>query len=779
MNKNIFRILFVATGILIGVLTVGAIPTPALAASPPVAYYGLTGDPYVDSVLSGVKWGTGSLTFSFPIATSTYGFSYGSGEPANNFKAFTAIQQDATRIILQGYSAVANLTFTEDTETDTKHAALRYGMSDAPSTAWAYYPSFSELGGDAWFNNSKGKYNSPARGNYAWMTILHETGHAMGLKHPHSTSAPFPAMPLDKDSVEYTVMSYRSYTGSGTGGYTVSNYPQTLMMYDIAALQVLYGANYNTNNGATVYTWSATTGQMSINGVAQWVPSGNKIFMTLWDGGGNDTYDLSNYSTNLIITLAPGGWTTTSATQLAALGSGRVPPGNIANAFLYQNNTASLIENAIGGSGSDSIIGNNADNILTGGPGNDSLNGGLGNNTAKYSGGVASYLVTQNSDGSWTVTDQRSGSPDGTDTLQNIQMLLFSDGPVAVSATPPVCTRSAPLVSANPTQYSDAVAGGAKNYTFTINNTDSIICGPSTFAITSVVPSGWLETTSVPSVTINPGSFGTTTTTITSAASATAGTTSISVRIINGAVSIHTVVVPVLYGIPLVCTRQPPLVTLSPSNSTVTAGSHVSYDVKVTNRDTMACPSSTFSLSSVVPSGWSENIVSNPLTIAPGLFSNAAFTVSSLSSTPDGSYPLIVNVTDTNTFGHDASGSSIYTVMTGTGGDTPVLDTAYMSLHASRVRSGNSSVLVWSVSEGLAPGISCAISPSNKIKSEYVTSIEGSNEVTSWGSPSHPITAQTVPLTSQTVFTLTCSDGVNAPAVKSAVVQMIPIVNEI
>jgi hypothetical protein len=39
------------------------------------------------------------------------------------------------------------------------------------------------------------------------------------------------------------------------------------MMYDIAAMQHLYGANYTTNAGNTVYTWSPTTGEMSINGV--------------------------------------------------------------------------------------------------------------------------------------------------------------------------------------------------------------------------------------------------------------------------------------------------------------------------------------------------------------------------------------------------------------------------------------------------------------------------------------------------------------------------------
>jgi serralysin len=38
-------------------------------------------------------------------------------------------------------------------------------------------------------------------------------------------------------------------------GYTLgsTSYPQTLMMHDIAALQTMYGANYATNGGDTVY----------------------------------------------------------------------------------------------------------------------------------------------------------------------------------------------------------------------------------------------------------------------------------------------------------------------------------------------------------------------------------------------------------------------------------------------------------------------------------------------------------------------------------------------
>ena len=426
---------------------------------PATATVSPTGDPYVDAVISGVKWAVNSFTYSFPTDASYYGSNYGSGEPSNGFEAFNAAQQNAVRAVLAMYSAVANVTFTEITETPTQHADLRYAESSTPTTAWAYYPTTSPEGGDAWFSHTY--YNTPVMGNYAFDSMIHETGHAMGLKHPQETSGAFSAMPADHDSLEYSVMSYHSYLGSGLSGYTngSTSYPQTLMMYDIAALQVLYGANYATNAGDTVYSWSPTTGQELINGFAQTTPAGNKIFMTTWDGGGNDTYDFSKYTTNLSVNLQPGGWTTVSSTQLAALGGGHHAAGNIANSLLYDNNPASLIENAIGGSGNDTITGNVANNHLTGGGGNDILNGVSGTNTADYAGNSTDYSQVQNTDGSWTVTDLRAGSPDGTDTLTNIQDLQFADGVVALGDTgTPVTpdTDTAPV--ANDDAY-EAVAG--------------------------------------------------------------------------------------------------------------------------------------------------------------------------------------------------------------------------------------------------------------------------------------------------------------------------------
>jgi serralysin len=150
------------------------------------------------------------------------------------------------------------------------------------------------------------------------------------------------------------------------------------MMYDIAALQHMYGADFTTTAGDTVYGWSPTDGTTYVNGNVAIDPGGNRIFQTIWDGGGTDTYDLSNYSTNLSINLNPGYHSVFSAVQLAYLGGGPnsgYARGNVFNALQYQGDTRSLIENAKGGSGNDDMLGNAANNVLYGNDGDDDLTG--------------------------------------------------------------------------------------------------------------------------------------------------------------------------------------------------------------------------------------------------------------------------------------------------------------------------------------------------------------------------------------------------------------------
>jgi serralysin len=401
---------------------------------PAVTSYSLTGDAYIDGLLGDYKWAVNSFSFSFPVSGSYYGNGYGSGENTNNFGAFNAVQQAAARATLNQYASVANLSFTEMTETSAKHADLRFAMSDTPSTAWAYFPTTYAEGGDSWYNNSAGYYNSPLKGNYAYTTFLHEVGHALGLEHAHEHYV----MPADRDSMEYTVMSYRSFVGgSTTSGYTNESggYAQSLMMYDIAALQHMYGANFTSYGVDTIYTWSPSTGQAFINGVGQGAPAANRIFQTIWDGGGVDTYDFSNYSTTLKIDLRPGEWTTTSANQLAKLhwDGSQFAVGNIANALLFNGDLRSLIENAIGGAANDTIVGNQGANVLSGGAGDDTILGGLGDDildggsgtdTAGYAERVSNYSVRES--GTDLIV---TGASDGTDTVRNtVELFRFADG---------------------------------------------------------------------------------------------------------------------------------------------------------------------------------------------------------------------------------------------------------------------------------------------------------------------------------------------------------------
>ena len=60
-------------------------------------------------------------------------------------------------------------------------------------------------------------------------------------------------MPVERDSMEYTVMSYRAYEGAALTGYVNETwgFAQSLMQLDIAAIQQMYGANFTTNSGAT------------------------------------------------------------------------------------------------------------------------------------------------------------------------------------------------------------------------------------------------------------------------------------------------------------------------------------------------------------------------------------------------------------------------------------------------------------------------------------------------------------------------------------------------
>ena len=218
---------------------------------------------------------------AIPRPGATYGFAYVSDANGNMVSAqrehFAPVTPDQFRVVQSALDidhrgavparagfAVEGFTQLEfDYAGPNGRGTLRFANSSDAETAYAALPG-GENGGDVWFGDS-GRF--PEVGNYDLATILHEIGHTLGLKHPH-LPRPFGAAPQDVDSLEFSVMSYRSFVGARpNAGYHAEDggFPQSFMMLDIAALQHLYGANFSVNSGNTVYNWSpdggATSGQ--------------------------------------------------------------------------------------------------------------------------------------------------------------------------------------------------------------------------------------------------------------------------------------------------------------------------------------------------------------------------------------------------------------------------------------------------------------------------------------------------------------------------------------
>jgi Ca2+-binding RTX toxin-like protein len=83
----------------------------------------------------------------------------------------------------------------------------------------------------------------------------------------------------------------------------------------------------------------------------------------------------------------------------------------------------------VGTSGHDQIEGYTGADILQGGAGSDTLNGGPGMDIARYAGRRADFTVEKTGDG-WKVTDKTGA--EGTDTLHDIETLLFADVALAL-----------------------------------------------------------------------------------------------------------------------------------------------------------------------------------------------------------------------------------------------------------------------------------------------------------------------------------------------------------
>lgn len=333
-------------------------PTPLLSSD--IAFIDAPNFGLADSLISDVRWAENTISFSFPDNDATWSpdpyTGYGPGqEPWSPlYKPLSLSNQTDFQESLAQWENVADITFELIEETQDNVGDLRIAYTEIKeldnAEAWTYLPAYGIWGGDIWVNASSSTAKREwTPGNYSFLTILHEIGHALGLEHSFED----PNFPVEKDSMSQTIMSYSAIPGDQHSWFDF--YPTTPMPLDIQAIQYVYGANTNYHNGSDVYSYS----------------DGETYHETIWDSNGNDT--ISYFGNQpAIINLQEGEGSFIGNTVNAINANESIAVPNIWIAY------DTVIENANGGQNNDTLYGNSADNILSGNEGDDILYGYAG-----------------------------------------------------------------------------------------------------------------------------------------------------------------------------------------------------------------------------------------------------------------------------------------------------------------------------------------------------------------------------------------------------------------
>ena len=308
----------------------------------------------------------------------------GDGSPTFTSAAWSAAATSAAMNAFANYEEVANVHFNVVTSIDQADFVMVLNPNTKGTYIQGNYGYFDVGGGTLVYNgvdynvDGVGVFNSTtawtdaalAKGGYGYITLIHELGHGMGLAHPHDTGGGSDIMTGVTSSSSlgaynlnqgvFTTMSYNDgwQTAPQVARRTVSSanygygWQGTLMAFDIAALQLKYGANVTSHTTDDTYALADTN-------------AAGTYYRSIWDAGGTDAITYSGSKAAHISLLAATLDYSTSGGGVVSWVTGIYGGITIANGV--------VIEKAYGGSGNDWLQGNDAANTLSGGGGSDTV----------------------------------------------------------------------------------------------------------------------------------------------------------------------------------------------------------------------------------------------------------------------------------------------------------------------------------------------------------------------------------------------------------------------
>jgi hypothetical protein len=413
---------------------------------------------YYNDLLSGHKWTTSTLTWSAP--TSSYGF-FANGATPQGFVQFSAQDIQETQYFLNYLSSIVNLHFTY-ASSGSSDIKLGYDHLTAGVGGYAYYPPTGV--GYISSNYAGGSFESP--GSNGFLTLIHEFGHLLGLKHPFDA----PVLPKSLDTTYATVESYNQFSflfGSS------ANSSQSYMPLDIAALLSMYGSavgipttNFTFQFSATAaFTYGSQNATVNIFAPFYLYDANHSVtldFSTLNNSSDYLTIDLKD----LAILYAPqGGLAYVQYNDLTSTWSD----------IQHTNATTQIFNTSISSNTHiTSIIGSPLNDTIVAGTSNCFINGGAGTDTLVYNDSFANCTLTINSGQSFTIADNSHLL--GTDTATNVEKIQFTDQLFSLQITPTIIqndylaiTRTAlPLDQA--TTIANAINAGTQTETQYVNS---------------------------------------------------------------------------------------------------------------------------------------------------------------------------------------------------------------------------------------------------------------------------------------------------------------------